>query len=109
MGVSTSILIAQQAQSQVHFFVLMAGMLVVLYMLIWRPQRKKEQQRRQMISNVRKGDHVVTIGGIHGEIVNLREDSLVLLVDRERGATLKITRSALHRIVSESDDDNFKE
>ena len=73
----------------------------VFYFLIIRPQKRKEKQRREMIREVRKGDRVVTIGGIHGEVVNAKEKTLIIEVDAETGATLKMNRGAIQRVVSE--------
>jgi len=83
-------------------------MFAVIYFLILRPQKKKEQRRRTMLESTRRGDRVVTIGGIHGEVKSIKENEIVLLVDRDNGMTLKFNRSAIHRIVgpgSEEEDE----
>src|SRR3972149_2353254 len=67
---------------------------VVLYFLILRPQKKKEKGHREMLSKIQRGDRVVTIGGIHGEVENVKERHVILLVDRERGTTLNVDRRA---------------
>jgi len=77
----------------------------VLYFLIIRPQKKKEQQRRQLVEQTKKGDRVVTIGGIHGEVVSARERTLIILVDAECGTTLKMNRGAVHRVLSTDSDE----
>ena len=78
---------------------------VVLYFLILRPQKKKEKQRKNMLSKVQRGDRVVTIGGIHGEVTGVKEQSLIITVDRERGTTLKMNRGAIQRVVPKDSDD----
>ena len=77
----------------------------VLYFLIIRPQKKKDKHRREMVAQVGKGDRVVTIGGIHGEVVSSKDRILILLVDPESGATLKMNRAAVHRVVSDDSDE----
>jgi preprotein translocase subunit YajC len=74
----------------------------IIYLMMIRPQRKKEQQRKEMLSKVERGDQVVTIGGVFGEVesVNSKEDYVILLVDRERGTTLKFRRGAIHEILT---------
>jgi preprotein translocase subunit YajC len=72
------------------FLVLMFGM---FYFLIIRPQRKRQQEHQTLISSLQAGERVVTIGGIHGTIDSVGEDSLVLKV--ESGATIRMTRSAI--------------
>jgi len=77
----------------------------VLYFLMIRPQKKKEQQRKAMLKQVERGNRIVTIGGINGEVVSVKEDTVIILVDRESGATLKMGRSAIHRILSDDSDE----
>ena len=63
-------------------FILMFG---VIYFLILRPQHKKQKQQKEMIDALKKGDKVVTSGGIHGTIVGVKEKEgiLVLQVAKE--------------------------
>jgi preprotein translocase subunit YajC len=80
----------------------------VLYFLILRPQRKKDQQRKEMLSRVERGQRVVTIGGIYGEVQSIKEEYCILLVDAERGVTLKLRRSAIHEILPEDSGEEEK-
>jgi preprotein translocase subunit YajC len=72
---------------------------LVFYFLFIRPQRKRDQERREMLSRLKKGDKVVTAGGIHGEIVELRERDVVLAVDKRKGIELRFQRSAIASVV----------
>lgn len=56
-------------------------MFVVFYFLLIRPQQKKQKQRNQMLNALSKGDKVVTIGGLHGTIVEITDDIVVLRVN----------------------------
>jgi preprotein translocase subunit YajC len=85
---------------QTLFF--LGAIFAIAYFLILRPARKKDQQRRDMISRVQKGDRVVTIGGIYGEVVSVKDKFVIITVDPESGATLKMTRAAVHNIVTEA-------
>ncbi len=67
----------------------------VFYLLLIRPQKKKEQQRRAMLDRIAKGDKVVTIGGIIGEIASLTDREAVLRL--EDNTKIRITRSAVSR------------
>ena len=78
----------------------LALIVLVFYFLILRPQKKKEHQQREMLGKLQRGDKVVTIGGIHGEVESVKDTHIILLVDPERGTTLKITRSAVHTILT---------
>lgn len=62
-------------------FSLLIIFFIVFYLLIIRPQQKKQRQHQQMIANIKKNDEVVTVGGIHGTVVNVKEKTFVLRVD----------------------------
>ena len=53
---------------------------VVFYLLIIRPQSKRQKQTKEMLSALQKGDRVVTIGGIHGVVKSLNADSAVIKI-----------------------------
>lgn len=55
-------------------------MLVIFYFLFYRPQKKEQQKRADMLGNLKKGDRVVTIGGIHGTITGFSEDTVTIKV-----------------------------
>jgi preprotein translocase subunit YajC len=75
-------------------------MFVVFYFLLIRPQQKKQKQRNQMLAQLKKGDKIVTIGGLHGTIVELTDDTVVLRVNDvtkltfDRSAVASVTSSA---------------
>jgi len=75
-------------------------MFIVLYFLLLRPQRKKEAERKKLIDAVKKGDKVVTIGGIHGTVTQVKDDDLIIRIDPAKDICVKFTRSAVHRVVS---------
>ncbi len=76
---------------------------VVMYFILFRPQRKKEQERRRMLEALRKNDHVTTIGGIKGVITSVKEDEIVLRVDDAKDVRLKFSRSAISRVRKSSE------
>ena len=59
----------------------LALMFLVIYFLIIRPQKKQQKDRKNMLSGVSKNDQVVTVGGIHGTVVLIKESSIVVRVD----------------------------
>jgi preprotein translocase subunit YajC len=85
--------------------IFLALIILVFYFLMIRPQKKKEKERQEMLSKIQKGDRVVTIGGIHGEVESVKEKHVILLVDPDRGTTLKMSRSAVHNILTKDSDD----
>lgn len=54
---------------------------VIFYFLLIRPQKEKEKEHQKMLSNLNKNDDVVTTGGIHGTIVNVKDKTVILRVD----------------------------
>lgn len=75
-------------------------MFAVFYFLLIRPQQKKQKQRNMMLSQLKKGDKIVTIGGLHGRIVEITDDTVVLLVND--ATKLTFDRSAVNNVVSSS-------
>jgi len=69
---------------------------LVFYFFIIRPQKKKEDQRKSMIAAVKKGDKVVTIGGLHGTVTQVDEASVLLQVDTN--VKLRVEKSALSSV-----------
>jgi len=54
---------------------------IIFYFLLIRPQKTKDQEHRKMLEKLDKNDEVVTSGGIHGTIVNVKEKSIILRID----------------------------
>ena len=71
----------------------------IFYFLIIRPQSKKQKETQKMLSALRKGDRVVTIGGIHGVIQTVRESTIILKVDEN--VKLEINRGAISSVSSQ--------
>lgn len=69
---------------------------IVFYFFIIRPQKKKEDDRRKMIEAVKKGDKVVTIGGIHGTVTQVDDASLLVQVDNN--TKLRVEKSAVANV-----------
>ena len=84
-----------QATSTWIMWALIAVMLGVFYFILIRPQRNRAREHDQMISSIEKGDEVVTIGGMHGTIKRLGDDTVVLEV--AEGVTITFSRSAIAR------------
>lgn len=71
-------------------------MFVVLWFLILRPQMKKQKAQQKMIDELKKGDKIVTSGGIHGVIANLKDDVIsVKIADNVR---IELSRAAVARV-----------
>ncbi|RJE91022.1 preprotein translocase subunit YajC [Paenibacillus sp. 1011MAR3C5] len=73
-------------------------MFAVFYFLLIRPQQKKQKQRTAMLNQIKKGDKITTIGGLHGTVVELMDDTVVIRVNDTTKMTFE--RSAVNTIVS---------
>ncbi|RJG21226.1 preprotein translocase subunit YajC [Paenibacillus thiaminolyticus] len=74
------------------------AMFAVFYFLLIRPQQKKQKQRNSMLSQLKKGDKIVTIGGLHGTIMEITEDIVVLRVNDVTKMTFD--RNAISTVVN---------
>ncbi|MFH1075725.1 MAG: preprotein translocase subunit YajC [Pseudomonadota bacterium] len=75
----------------IHSLVFMIVIFGIFYFLLIRPQQKKMKQHRQMLANLKKGDNVMTSGGIHGKIAGIT-DSVVTLEVADK-VLIKVSRS----------------
>ena len=75
---------------------------LVFYFFIYKPQRDREQEHEDMVSTLEQGDKIVTIGGIHGTVQRIEEDSVLAQVD-SKGTKLRINKDA---IASRDDDES---
>ncbi len=71
----------QGSPNAIMNFVPLIFIFCVFYFLIIRPQQKKQKEHQAMIKNLKKNDEVVTSGGLHGVIINVKEKTFVLRVD----------------------------
>ena len=76
-------------------------MFVVIYLLILRPQYRKQKQQQAMIDSLTKGDKVVTSGGIHGTIVGVREKDAILVLQVAKDVRIEVSRASVSRTVEE--------
>jgi preprotein translocase subunit YajC len=74
--------------------------LFVLYLLLIRPQQKRQKEQQRMVAELQVGDDVVTIGGLHGQVKALTDDTMDLVVDRD-GTVLRFQRSSLGRVITD--------
>jgi preprotein translocase subunit YajC len=72
----------------------------IFYFLIIRPQNKKRKETEKMLSALKKGDKVVTIGGLHGTVQSVKETTVLIKVDDN--VKLEFLRSAVSSIISPS-------
>jgi preprotein translocase subunit YajC len=76
--------------------------IVVFYFLVIRPQNRKQKEAKRMLESIRKGDRVVTVGGMHGYVESVKDDAVVLKVDDN--VKLKFNKSAISTVLERRDD-----
>jgi preprotein translocase subunit YajC len=83
-----------------------AGAAAVFYFVMIRPQKKKDDDFKQLLSNLKENDHVVTIGGIYGVVTNVQRDAdrVTIRVDESTGTKLRVGKSAIARVISDDAD-----
>ncbi|MCH7721889.1 MAG: preprotein translocase subunit YajC [Bacteroidetes bacterium] len=84
--------------SMVSTIIMFGAIFLIFYFMIIRPQQKKAKNRTRLLSNLEKGDKVVTSGGIHGIIAGLDEKTLLLQVSDN--LKIKVDRSAIGQVIS---------
>jgi preprotein translocase subunit YajC len=73
------------------------AIIAIFYFLIIRPQNKKQKETQKMLSALKKGDKIVTIGGVHGTIQTVREQTVIVKVDEN--TKMEFNRSAVSSVV----------
>lgn len=89
----------QAGQGNILFSILPFVLIIaIFYFFIIRPQNKKQKETEKMISALKKGDKIVTIGGIHGVVNSTKEKTVVVKVDSN--TSIEINRSAVAAVVT---------
>jgi preprotein translocase subunit YajC len=75
------------------FMIMLGLMFVIMYFFMIRPQQKKAKDQKKFIEEVKKGDYIVTIGGLHGRVAELEGDTFIL--EAEKGARLRFSKTSI--------------
>ena len=84
-------------ESYISLFFTLALMLVMLYLMIYRPQKKQEEKDAAMRSSLEIGDQVTTIGGVIGRVVAIKDDTFVLETGADR-VKIRFTKNAISSV-----------
>lgn len=74
-------------------FIMLGAMAVIFYVFFIRPSQKKQKDQKKYTEEIKRGDEVVTLGGIHGKITSIDESTVTIEVDK--GARLKVEKSSI--------------
>jgi len=80
-----------QQPSQYSFFIMIALMILVMWLFLWRPESKRRKEMQRFREGLKKGDKIITAGGIYGVVKEVKERTLLIEVDSN--VTLRIDRT----------------
>lgn len=76
------------------------GFIAIFYFLAIRPQQRQRKAHDALVSSIKRGDHVISVGGIHGTVK--RTEDTVVLVEIAKGVDIRLSRKAIAEVVSEA-------
>jgi preprotein translocase subunit YajC len=82
------------------FFGQMAAIFGIFYLILIRPQRKEQERHKKMLEQVKKGDEVITSGGIIGKVIHAQEDRLTIKTGED--TRIVVDRRRLAQVVSDA-------
>lgn len=77
---------------------------IVMYFLMFRGPKKKQQEHQKMVSSLSKNDRIRTIGGIFGTVIDVRDDEVVIKIDESTNTKMRISPSAVATVLNEKKD-----
>ena len=83
----------------IGFFVPFIFIFIIMYFVMFRPQKKRQEQQQKLISALKTGDRVVTNGGIHGLISNVKETTVIVKV--ADNVKIEMEKSAITSVLKE--------
>jgi preprotein translocase subunit YajC len=86
-------IILQASQSSWPSMIFMVAIIGIFYFFMIRPQQKKAKDQKRFVEEVKKGDLVVTVGGAHGRVAEIEDDTFIL--EFERGTRIKFSKSSV--------------
>ena len=86
---------------------------VVLYLVMIRPQQKKQKEaqrkKKEMLDDLKRNDHIMTIGGIHGVVASVGEQDVTIKIDQKADVKMRVSRDAVSRVVGKDDEEAGEE
>ncbi len=93
LSTELSLILLQAGGNQMGSILMMVAMFAVFFFFFIKPQQKKQKEQKKLMKEMEKGDFVVSLGGIHGKIVAVDENTVTLDVDR--GSKLTLEKSSI--------------
>ena len=93
----------EQGGGGLQDFIFMFGVVfLIFWLIVIRPQKKQEQQRKEMLSNLKKGDQVVTQGGVVGKVVSIKDNRVTLKIDENSNSKATFLRHAIINVLNQN-------
>lgn len=86
-------------QNMISTFVMMAVIFAIIYVLMIMPQRKKQKETQNMLSNMKKGDKIVTVGGLLGTLGNVKDATVMVKISDN--TVVEFRKSAIASIIND--------
>ncbi len=96
----SALMMAPQGGNPIVGFLPIVAMLAIMYFLLLRPQQKEARRHQEMLGALKKGDEVVTVGGLYGRILSLTDERVSLRVDE--GVKVDVERAKIMRLAQPS-------
>ncbi len=103
MSIWTLIAAEDSAPNPMTLPFMMIMMFAILYFLVFRPQKKREKERKQMMAGISKNDKVVTQGGIIGVVTNTKDEVVTVRIDDEKNVKVDIRRDFITGVLNTTD------
>lgn len=71
--------------------------MLIFYFIVWKPQQKQKKEAEEVKNNIKKNDQIITSGGIHGTVVNVKEKTIILRIDDN--VKIELDKEAISTIV----------
>jgi preprotein translocase subunit YajC len=98
-------LAGQQGQTpdgsrQLMYMIFMFGIIGFLfYVILMRPQKREQQERHRMLEAIKKGDKVITVGGMHGVVIDLEPEKNQIVLEVAKNVRITFSRTAISSVV----------
>ena len=83
----------QQPPSLIYNLLLFGGMILLFYLILWRPQSKRAKDHRDLVTSISKGDEVMTSGGLLGKVTKVSDDYIAITI--AEGVEVKLQKSSV--------------
>jgi len=90
---------AGQEPSTIMSFLPFILIMVIIYFLMMRPQLKKQKEKQKMVEELKKGDNIITRGGIHGKVTGFTNDNKIVIVKVDDNVKLNLDKGAVEFVV----------